>query len=150
MNTLVQVVPFLWVGSVPDFGPGIGKSHDRLVLTAREHQYSSHFFPGAFILHAPLRDTTPSQYEETLAIQAGRAVGAWMRREKNVLVTCGQGLNRSCLVAAIGMMTTGYSWTGAVETIRAARGPEALRNPYFQRLLRRLEDATSFQLASGI
>lgn len=150
MSTAVQVVPFLWVGSDPEPGPALGHIFDRLVLTAREHQYPQTLFPELLVLHVPLRDTTPSPVEEQAAIQAGRAVGAWIKREKSVLVTCGQGLNRSCLVASIGLMTAGYRWLEAVEKVRAARGQLALRNPYFQRLLRRLEDATTFQLASGL
>jgi protein-tyrosine phosphatase len=146
----VQVAPHLWVGTPPTLGINLSDRFDRLVLAAREHQYPATMFPGILVVHVPLNDTLPTPDEEHAAIQAGRVVGAWMKREKSVLITCGRALNRSCLVAAVGLMTTGYCWTEAVEKVRAARGPFALRNPYFQRLLRRLEDATAFQLASGV
>lgn len=146
----VQIAQHLWVGTTPTLGVDLSDRFDRLVLAAREHQYASSVFPGILVVHVPLNDTIPTPDEEHAAIQAGRAVGAWMKRDKNVLVTCGEGLNRACLVAALGLMTTGHRWMDAVEKVRAARGPFALRNPYFQRLLRRLEDATAFQLASGI
>lgn len=150
MNTAVQVAPFLWVGGIPSFGLDVGRTYDRLILTASEHQYNPNLFPNILVLYVPLRDTTPTPLEEHSAVQAGRAVASWMRREKNVLITCRRGLNRSCLIAAVALMTSGQPWLEAVETVRAARGPKALGNPHFQRLLRRLEDATSFQLAGGI
>lgn len=52
-----------------------------------------------------------------------------------VLVRCRHGLNRSGLTA--GVVLRGFGWVGpqAVDTIREARGPKALSNPYFRDLV---------------
>lgn len=52
-----------------------------------------------------------------------------------VLVRCERGLNRSCMVAGLALREFGWSGAHAVQTIRDARGPVALSNPYFRDLV---------------
>ena len=93
-------------------------------------------FPPPLTLFLPLVDD-----EEPMALkmqhetrQTARLV-ARLVPHQSVLITCGRGLNRSALVAALALFELGRSPTEAEQLVRAARGPLALRNEQFLRIL---------------
>ncbi len=59
-----------------------------------------------------------------------------------VLVTCRQGRNRSGIVAALALCEGPHKFTYnlAVNRIRSARGPGALRNDYFLHFLQKFSN----------
>lgn len=62
-----------------------------------------------------------------------------IREGKSVLSTCAMGLNRSGIVSALTLMKlAGYTPDHAVSMIRKARGPYALFNVSFVRLIREM------------
>ncbi len=137
-----QVVPGLFIGSKP--APGRHACVDVIVLAAEEYQPSVDFFQGVEVLHAPLDDAPdrPMREDEiAVATRAGGRVARRLRAGRRVLVTCAMGLNRSSLVAAIAMQEV-YKMCPdeIIGLIRRARGPWALSNPNFERLLRVVSD----------
>lgn len=121
--------PGLAIGSAP---PACQLPFDVLVLCAREYQPSANGFPGTRVVRVPFSDNyihIPVSERETAAR------GARVRRGETVLVTCRQGRNRSGLVTACAMVDLGYSPREAIRMVRAARGPDALSNPYFVSLI---------------
>jgi protein-tyrosine phosphatase len=133
-----EVAPGLFVGSRPS--PGRHACIDVIVLAAEEYQPSAEQFPGTEVIHAPL-DDDPSRVlredEVTIATRTGSRVARRLRAGRRVLVTCAMGLNRSSLVAALAMHEVhGMSADEIIARIRRARGPWALSNPNFEKLLR--------------
>lgn len=133
-----EVVPGLFVGSKPTPGPHEGI--DVIVLAAEEYQPPADLFPGVEVIHAPFNDDSSRlmrQAEIETATKAAGRVARRLRAGRRVLSSCFMGLNRSALVAAIAMNEV---WRmGAeeiIERLRQARGPLALSNPNFERLLR--------------
>lgn len=59
-----------------------------------------------------------------------------LRDGKNVLVTCGQGINRANLVAVRAMLYLGMPLGSAITLVRERRDPGALSNPAFVDWLR--------------
>jgi len=133
-----QVAPGLWVGARPP--PGHYRWLGAIVLAAREWQPPSFVYPNVAVLHVPLADdpTRPMPSTQTAsAISAARTVTRYLQSGRRVLVTCHLGLNRSSLIAGLAMrLAFGTKADDAIATIRQARGPLALRNPTFVRLLR--------------
>ncbi len=133
-----EVISGLSVGGRPPIGrhPGI----DVIVLAALEYQPPAELFPGAEVIHAPLDDdpSRPMREEEIAdATRAGSRVARRLRAGRHVLCTCQMGLNRSSLVAALAMHEIyGMGADEIVSRLRSARGPCALSNPNFERLLR--------------
>ena len=133
-----QVAPGLWIGARPS--PGHYRWLGVIVLAAREWQPPSFTYPNVAVLHVPLADD-PSRPMPTAqagsAISAARTVARYLRAGQRVLVTCHLGLNRSSLIAGLAMrLAYGTKVDNVITTIREARGPQALRNPHFVRLLR--------------
>ena len=56
------------------------------------------------------------------------------RTDRDVLVRCRHGINRSALIAALVLVTRGTDPQETIDTIRLAR-PGALTNPYFVELI---------------
>lgn len=137
------IAPRLWVGPVPPYGEHVGKYFDRLLIVANEEACYTDMYPGVQTYHVPLQETCIG--EENQAVQMGRVVAGWMRKDLNVLVACRRGLGRAALVGSIALLASGVPALEAMERVRAARGPLALDGPHFQRLLQRLEDTWSFQ-----
>ncbi len=105
-----------------------------------EYQLPAAVFHGVEVIHAPL-DDDPSrplrQDEIETAINTGRRVARRLRAGRRVLSSCAMGLNRSAIVAAIAIHEVyGMSADEIIRLIRRARGPWALSNPNFERLLR--------------
>jgi len=133
-----KIVPGLFVGSKPP--PGRHEGIDVIVLAAMEYQPPAHLFPGTEVIHAPLDDAPGrpmTQDEIAIATKAAERVTRLLRAGQRVLVTCALGLNRSSLVAALAMHDVyGMSADEIVTRVRRARGPWALSNPNFEKLLR--------------
>jgi len=129
----------IWMGGHPPIGPGLYKHGiDSLVLAAKEFQPGAQSFPDIAVLHAPMDDDfkgmPPGDKER--AINAAMWTARQVRRGKTVLVTCWQGRNRSGVITALALMLLKkMSPDQAVHLIRAARGPLAMSNPHFKRLL---------------
>lgn len=98
------------------------------------------------MLYAPLSQLLDGSDEARVAVQAGRAVAGWLRLGKKVLISDVLGLNRSALIAAVALMTRSIPSAQAINTVRDARGVDALLNPSLLTLLRRLEDARAFHV----
>lgn len=140
-----EIVPGLFVGSRPS--PGRHDDIDVIVLMAEEYQPPAELFPGVEVIHAPIDDdpSRPMRPDEiATAVRAGRRVARRLRAGKRVLSSCAMGLNRSSLVAALAMHEVyGMSADAIIRRIRAARGPWALSNPNFERLIRVVADVRS-------
>jgi protein-tyrosine phosphatase len=134
-----RVAPGLYVGSAPP--AGVYPPFKMIVLCAQEYQPPADTYPGSIVVHAP-NDDNPLRgmyvNEITIATMAATRVAHALLNHERVLVTCWMGRNRSALVAGLAMRTVyGLSGEQAVRAIRAARGPLALSNPSFRRLLKR-------------
>lgn len=140
-QSISEVAMNLWICGFPL--PQFTSTFDKLIFCAAEHQPDAILFPGVHVLHVPLTETA-SDPDLKKAVQAGRAVAGWMKRDKKVLVTSAMGSNRAGLVAAVALMTRGCKSKGAIEQVRNARGNFALNNPHYISVLRRLEDARDF------
>jgi protein-tyrosine phosphatase len=134
-----RIGPGLYMGRRPPPDHKIGLVFDAVVLTAYEYQPKAGDYGRALVLHVPLDDMTgkpPTEHEKALASEAGQAVAGWVRRGKRVLVTCRQGRNRSGWVTGVALLELGVPVQKAIDTIRAARGDDALENPHFVDVLR--------------
>jgi hypothetical protein len=143
-----RIVPGLRLGSAPPGGSYLTNDGCHvLVLTAIECQYHGVDFPGVQVVRAPNHDADrpPTKDEIQIACAAARHVVNQLRNQKNVLVTCRQGRNRSAFVVAL-VLHVGLGWSGkrAVEFVRRARTPAlkdkfgpncVLSNGHFVRLL---------------
>jgi protein-tyrosine phosphatase len=132
-----RIAPKLYQGSKPQMGGAVGRcGFDMLVLAAQEYQ-PRHAYPGVRVFHAPLDDSgVPITADEwRIAHEAGRAVADALGRGDRVLVTCSMGINRSGLVAALGLhYATGMSGPMAAARVKRRR-PGALRNLWFRAML---------------
>ena len=67
-------------------------------------------------------------------MQAGHYVGEWMQQGR-VLVTCAMGINRSGMVAALGLCHIGLEPQEAIDLLRDKRSPWVLCNGQFVRVV---------------
>jgi hypothetical protein len=127
----------LWVGGRPPFDRDL-PDFDVLILCAEELQPERPAFHGT-IFRCPLPDATLDLHQLTSAVLAARSTGDALIRGSRVLVTCGQGLNRSAFVAGMAIARITRMTTDDIITlIRSKRSSRALANPYFRDALRRL------------
>jgi protein-tyrosine phosphatase len=134
--TANQVAPNLWQGSAPGAGPHVGRVADVLVLCACEYQLTQRDFPNVLLIRASLADAEPSEDEVRLAMRTAKQVAGHMAEGRTCLVTCMGGLNRSGLVSGLALRMHGYGGEQAVRAVRVARGPMALSNEHFSRIVR--------------
>lgn len=92
------------------------------------------------ILSAPFYDQPFASREEARRVigVAGRAaffVAQRVAARQRVLVCCQAGLNRSGLVSGLALRNLGVGGESAVRKIRRARGPSALGNASFARVV---------------
>lgn len=143
-----EVVSRLFVGSKP--APG-RHDVDTIILAAIEYQPHANRFQGSEVIHAPLEDApTRSMCEQEIliALETASRVARRLRAGRRVLVTCALGLNRSALIAAIAMSEVyGMSGDEIIARLRRARGPWALSNPNFERLLRTVSEVRSVRIS---
>lgn len=130
-----EVAPGIYVGSRPDYEEC--RSYEVIVFAAKEYQPSATDFPGIKIIHAPMDDTDPMSKEDTTtALRTAMTVAALRRKGNRVLVTCWAGLNRSGLIAALALkLLYKTNATQAIQRVRNARGPWAISNNAFVRLI---------------
>jgi protein-tyrosine phosphatase len=126
----------LAIGSAPPPDAGL-KRFDVVVFTAREYQPPEADFPprSPDFIHAPLHDARPTPDEVQIAVVAGVDVAELVRSGKTVLVTCWQGRNRSGLVTALALCELDDTAFTAISKVRQARGPTALDNRHFVRII---------------
>ena len=145
-----EVVPHLFVGSKP--APG-RHDVDTIILAAIEYQPHADCFQGSEVIHAPLEDApTRSMHEQEILIAVNTAarVARRLRAGHRVLVTCALGLNRSALIAAIAMNDVyGMSADEVITRLHRARGPWALSNPNFERLLRLVSEPRTASISGA-
>ena len=122
-----EVYPNLFVGSAP---LSIPDDFDVVVLAAVEHQ-TTFDAKHQLLIYLPLDDVKPSRSDEAQVIRVATYLADALRQRARVLVTCNQGLNRSCWVAGATMRLLGVPYRSIVSRIRAARGPDALSNRWF-------------------
>lgn len=131
-----RIAPRLYQGSKPPFGRGLQRAgFDVVVLCAVEHQPRARAFPGVHVVHCPLDDADhlPSDYEWSLAQQAGKFVAECVKLGGRALTTCMQGRNRSGLVSALALHTlTGQPGLVCAKYVQDGRtAAPALTNEYF-------------------
>jgi protein-tyrosine phosphatase len=131
------VIPRLAQGSLPT-GP-IHRQFQTVVLGAEEAQNLPLF--GLEVVRAPLEDAVPTDQQIEIAYMAAVHVVRRWRQGRSVLVTCFAGRNRSGLIVALALMMMGMNDRQAVQAIRTARGPMALSNKHFVRVLERAQSA---------
>lgn len=78
----------------------------------------------------------PTRAHLASALAASKMVVKRLKAGKRVLVTCHMGWNRSGLVSGLTLRRLGMPAERTIQTIRKARGPNALGNKYFERILR--------------
>lgn len=139
-----EIAPGLWQGSYPDQGSFLFDSgFDVVVLCAKSYQPPASRFPGLVdVVHAPAYDDTINPISRLAlgrALEAAKIVSNHIRADRNVLVTCQAGLNRSGLVSALTLHLL-YGWSGATCIERVQQGREgALFNERFVEALGKLQ-----------
>lgn len=125
-----NVATRLWVGGKPPFDRDLPE-FDTLVLCAHELQPAVLGF-GRQVVRVPLPDSALTTDEIRRAIMGGREVGAALAAGRRVLVTCYAGLNRSALVASLGLgMVTKMTPVQIITLMRTNRSHHCLHNPHF-------------------
>ena len=79
---------------------------------------------------------------------------SWLPLVDRVLVTCQAGVNRSSLVAAMALIQSGWTATGAIERIRERRDPPIgmmpLENRIFVQILKILGKRGTRAVSGGL
>ena len=131
-----EVAKNLWVGAYPT-NPKACERFDVIVLGAEELQTLP--YPCKNILRVPLDDSKPTAEEMARALRGGTVVADLLRKNKKVLVTCAQGVNRSSFIAALALIRSGVAPWRAISMIRDKRKPKIgltpLSNPHFTKIL---------------
>ncbi len=135
------VIKGLYQGDRPPIGADLSQ-FDLLVLAAKEWQpraRDGHFVGVPEVYHCPLDDDgwrDLSGYETECILDCARVVANYLTAKKRVLVTCAAGLNRSGVISALAMrMAYDFTPNRAIMLVRHARGPHALSNGSFERLV---------------
>lgn len=140
-----RVAPKLWIGSALPLELACQRAPagvDLLVLCAREDQYER----DLSTLNVPLDDTEEPmpRVETVMAVEAARTINLYRANGKRVLVTCHAGVNRSSFVAALALIESGWTPSGAIDAIREHRKPPngmmPLSNRRFVEMLRAFGD----------
>jgi protein-tyrosine phosphatase len=135
-----EIIHGLWQGSAPPHGAILSNSgYDMVVLCALEFQPPAEAFPGVHVLRAPLVDVADIVDDATLLARVRPVVDDVVRAVRTghpALVTCYMGLNRSGFIAGLALHELS-GWTGdaCVRRIRDVRGPYALSNSQFRRIV---------------
>jgi len=116
--------------------PRYDVSHFDVVVLCAEELQDIHIARVETIL-CPLDDSGPpiTQTEVAIAIKTAGRVYRRIKAGKRVLVTCHMGLNRSGLVGALTLRALGFTPQQSIRLVRATRGPEALKNRSFVRVI---------------
>lgn len=130
-----RVVDGLYVGDAYA-ARRLRRGYDVVVYAAAEVQ-PRQAWDVPLLVRAHLSDVPrPSKKMLAEAVRAARVAYLRWAAGGRVLVTCGQGLNRSGLVAGLMLRMSGRSGAEAVRMLRAARGRMALDRRAFERFVR--------------
>jgi protein-tyrosine phosphatase len=133
-----NVYPKLWIGSKPPTDRKL-PAFSLIVLCAVEYQPPQMACAGR-VIRAPLDDAEPTEREVRMAVAAAARVADELRAGGRVLSTCYAGLNRSALVAAIGLMNVcRMPVPEIIHTFRRQRGEHCLSNEHFVQVLHRID-----------
>lgn len=131
-----NITPRLWIGGAPPADADL-PAFDVLVLCAEEYQPQVSF--RGRVIRCPIPDAQLADHQLAHVLMVARAVAAAVSAGGRVLVTCKAGLNRSALVTALALsLLTRRSADELVALIRSRRSRNALGNPHFQAILRRV------------
>lgn len=139
-----NVYPKLWVGAKPPVDRSY-PSIDMIVLCAAEYQPQTFpHFTGPLVRVA-IPDDHLSSDELRRALAGGTTVAKALAAGKRVLVTCAAGINRSALVASLGLLHVTKNAPGGramtvdqvIALMKAKRHPDCLFNKHFQEVLRK-------------
>lgn len=132
-----NVAPKLWVGAKPP----VDRSYptvDVIVLCAAEYQPEKFPHFDGRLVRAPIPDDALSSDELRRALAGGGQVADALTGGKRVLVTCAAGINRSALVAALGLgRVTKATADELITLMRLKRHKDCLYNPHFREILRK-------------
>lgn len=134
----------LWQGSMPPRGGHVARTGAQvLVLAAKEYQPEARHFPGVRVIHAPLHDHHAVTDEELRTmVRVSKTMATLLRKGATVLSTCHMGWNRSGILSTLALMELGATPETAVLAVRSARGPDAMSNRTFCRIVAALHDGT--------
>jgi hypothetical protein len=128
-----EVVPGLWVGSMP-FQQDVEflNSFDMVVFAADSNQPAAIRGFRKIAVRCGIEDAKITEREKKKVLSCAKMVAVRLFNGQRVLVTCISGWNRSGLVAALALkLVTRHSTEEIIELIRAARGSDALGNRSF-------------------
>lgn len=139
-----NVYPKLWVGAAPPADrsyPGV----QMIVLCAREYQPASFAHFSGQIVRVAIPDDALDTDELRRALSGGMTVGNALKDGKRVLVTCRAGINRSAMVAGLGLLHVTKNAPGGramtpddvIALMRSKRHADCLFNSHFRDYLRR-------------
>lgn len=124
-----EIVPGLWVGGYLS----------QVILRPEIRNVVSLIGPVEYRIAEPLDSLLAVHLEDndTQPLDDIGDIAAWVNsRRTPVLVHCGVGLNRSCLVVAKALMLRGSTAGDAISLIREKRSEHCLCNAYFENWLR--------------
>jgi protein-tyrosine phosphatase len=127
------------IGSAPPPGEDLKNICDVVVLCAVEYQLPQSEFPECELISIPLHDDlvplNPTEIERIR--ECVDDVGRALLSNKQCLITCFMGLNRSALITALTMCKyLGCTPNEAIARVRSCRGSHALSNPYFVNIIK--------------
>jgi protein-tyrosine phosphatase len=131
-----EIRPFLWMGGhdwidpAGDLRPAIVTDQFDLVISlfTRDGHGPD---PGVEHLIFEIPDATLVPIQIDGARRLGAIAVDAVRQQRNTLIRCHSGYNRSGLVVAQALMDLGLNATDAIALIRRRRSPQALNNETF-------------------
>lgn len=122
-----------------NYAPCLSRARIKAVVyAARENQPS---MPERFdvirarLIDDPRMDRYTAELTARCADEVSDLLVGFLRRGESVVTSCWAGLNRSGLMSAMTLVKLGATPAQAVAQVRAARGPSALGNPVFVRIV---------------
>lgn len=147
-NEVSRATGRVWIGSKPPCGEKLHKNWNTLILAAEEYQPDADCFKDIDIVYAPLDDSGKpmTEKENVIAKHAGIIVAGKISKFETILSTCMAGLNRSTLIAGLGLLYSGTirDPNEIITKMRKARGEWAFSNPYFEDFIK--QEARSLEL----
>ena len=147
-----EIITNLWQGGYPPIGTELAYlGFKGLVITAAERDpyrnvggapdtQRSDDYPGVSLFYSPTWDLPIDKATLSAAKSSAQVAAEWMRDGKKVLVTCGQGWNRSGLVVGLTLhlLKPTALGTDIVKLIQSKR-QGALSNQSFREVIERLK-----------
>lgn len=138
-----EVIPHLWMGGHyyhPAHRPAYLTDTDFTIVVSLHQEapeVRAQYAPPAGVTHLVLElpDDRLLQNELDAAEFYAAIVANTIKRGLKTLVRCHAGYNRSGLICGLAMRQLGYEAKETIELIRAARGPYALHNQHFLKLI---------------